>query len=46
VLFRSEMHRPDADPLQGPVTLGPDDALEAPDILPGFSLPLSELFSE
>ncbi|MCY4525700.1 MAG: Uma2 family endonuclease [Anaerolineaceae bacterium] len=43
---QAEIHRPDADPAQGPVTLGPDDALDAPDILPGFSLPLSELFSE
>ncbi len=43
---RAEVHEPDADPSQGPVTLGPGDALEAPDILPGFSLPMRELFSE
>ena len=43
---RAEIHRPDADPAQGPVTLGPDDALEAPQLLPGFSLPLREIFSE
>ncbi len=43
---RAEVHEPDADPSQGPVTLGPDDALEAPGLLPGFSLPLREIFSE
>ncbi|MCE2489081.1 MAG: Uma2 family endonuclease [Anaerolineae bacterium] len=43
---RAEVHDPDADPSQGPVTLGPDDALEAPGLLPGFSLPLREIFSE
>ena len=43
---RAEIHAPDADPAQHPVTLGPDDALAAPELLPGFSLPLRELFSE
>ena len=43
---RAEIHAPDADSSQEPVTLGPDDALAAPHLLPGFSLPLRELFSE
>ncbi|MCY4525703.1 MAG: Uma2 family endonuclease [Anaerolineaceae bacterium] len=43
---RAEVHEPDADPAQGPVTLGPDDALQAPQLLPGFSLPLREIFSQ
>ncbi len=43
---RAEVHEPDADPAQGPVTLGPEDALQAPQLLPGFSLPLREIFSQ
>ncbi len=43
---RAEIHKPDADPAQEPVTLGPNDALQAPGLLPGFSLPLREIFSE
>ena len=43
---RAEIHAPGADPAQAPLTLGIDDALEAPGLLPGFSLPLRELFSE
>lgn len=43
---RAETHRPDSDAAQDPVTLGPDDALEAPGLLPGFSLLLRDIFSE
>ena len=43
---RAEIHAPDDDDSQEPVTLGPDDALAAPELLPGFSLPLREIFSE
>ena len=43
---RAEVHAPDSDPAQPPHTLGPDEALAAPALLPGFSLPLRELFSE
>ena len=43
---RVEIHDPSADPSQGPATLGPDDTLTGPAFLPGFRLPLSELFSE
>lgn len=43
---RAEVHDPAADPSQEPVTLRIDDALEAPDLLPGFRLPLRELFSQ
>ena len=43
---RAEVHAPDADPAQSPGQLGPDDALQAPDLLPGFSLPLNDIFSE
>ena len=43
---RAEIHDPAADPSQEPVTLGPDDELQAPDLLPGFSLLLREIFSE
>ena len=43
---RAEVHDPHADPAQAPLTLGIDDALAAPHLLPGFSLPLRELFGE
>lgn len=43
---RVEIHDPAADPPQGPVTLGPDDVLTGPAFLPGFRLPLREIFSE
>lgn len=43
---RAEIHAPDSDPAQPPLMLGPDEALAAPALLPGFSLPLRELFSE
>ena len=43
---RAEVHAPDADPAQPPGQLGPDDTLQAPEILPGFSLPLSEIFDD
>ena len=43
---RAEIHEPDSDPAQPPLTLGPGDALAAPALLPGFSLSLRELFSE
>ena len=43
---RAEIHEPDGDPAQPPRRLGPDDAMEAPALLPGFSLPLRELFGE
>ena len=43
---RVEIHDPAADPTQGPVTLGPGDTLTGPAFLPGFRLPLGELFSE
>ena len=43
---RAEIHAPDADPAQPPDQLGPGDVLQVPDLLPGFSLPLREIFSE
>ena len=43
---RVEVHAPDADPAQGPLTLGPDDTLAGPALLPDFRLPLRELFNE
>ncbi|MCY4023667.1 MAG: Uma2 family endonuclease [Anaerolineaceae bacterium] len=43
---RAEIHDPAADPAQPPGQLGPDDDLQVPDLLPGFSLPLREIFSE
>ena len=43
---RAEIHEPDSDPAQPPRRLGLDEALAAPALLPGFSLPLRELFSE
>ena len=43
---RVEVHAPDADPAQGPLTLGPDDTLTCPALLPDFRLPLRELFNE
>ncbi|MDE0609243.1 MAG: Uma2 family endonuclease [Anaerolineaceae bacterium] len=43
---RAEIHDPAADPSQVPATLGPDDTLTGPAFLPGFSLPLREIFSE
>ncbi len=43
---RVEIHDPADDPSQGPVTLGPDDTLTGPAFLPGFRLPLREIFSE
>ena len=43
---RAEVHEPDSDPAQPPRRLGRDEALAAPALLPGFSLPLGELFNE
>ena len=43
---RVEIHDPAAHISQGPVTLGPDDTLTGPAFLPGFRLPLGEIFSE
>ena len=43
---RAEIHDPAVDPAQPPEQLGRDDALQVPDLLPGFSLPLREIFSE
>ena len=43
---RVEVHAPDNDPDRGPLTLGPDDTLAGPALLPDFRLPLRELFSE
>ena len=43
---RVQVHRPDADPAGSVPTFGPDDALDAPDVLPGFRLSLRELFRE
>ncbi len=43
---RVEVHAPDADPAQAPLTLGPDGTLEGPALLPDFRLPLRELFNE
>ena len=43
---RAEIHDPDDDPSQPPEQLGPDDELQVQELLPGFSLPLREIFSE
>ena len=43
---RVEIHDPAAHLSQVPVTLGPDDTLTGPAFLPGFRLPLREIFSE
>ena len=43
---RVEVHAPDDDPAQDPLTLGPDDTLAGPALLPDFRLPLRELFDE
>ena len=43
---RVEVHAPDDDPAQGPQTLGPDDTLAGPALLPDFRLALRELFDE
>ena len=43
---RVEVHAPDDDPAQGLLTLGPDDTLAGPALLPDFRLPLRELFNE
>ena len=41
-----QIHAPDDDPAQTPLTIGLDDTLEGPALLPDFRLPLRELFSE
>lgn len=43
---RVEVHAPDTDPAQAPLTLGIDDTLAGPALLSDFRLPLRELFSE
>ena len=43
---RVEIHDPAADPSQEPATFGPDDTLTGPAFLPGFRLPLREIFSD
>ena len=43
---RVEIHDSALDPTEGPVTLGLGDTLTGPAFLPGFRLPLREIFSE
>ncbi len=43
---RAEIHAPDTDASQPPLTLGPDDVLQVPSLLPGFQFRLRDIFSD